>query len=68
MCSILMRRSQNKSFGLPSDDICQMVESGPYVRKDATRQIALLRFVVFEFDVQTILDADLHLDRVVTVW
>ncbi len=47
-----------------------MVMSGsPCARsKDASRLIPLLRFVVLEFDVQTILDADLHLDRVVAVW
>ena len=45
-----------------------MVVSGLCKRKDVTRQRSLLRFVVFEFDVQTILNANLHLDRVVAVW
>ena len=45
-----------------------MVVSGLCKRKDVTRRRSLLRFVVFEFDVQTILNANLHLDRVVAVW
>ena len=45
-----------------------MVVSGLRKGKGATRQASLLGFVVFEFDVQTILDADLHLDRVVAIW
>ena len=45
-----------------------MVVSGRRKGKGVTRQTPLLGFVVFEFDVQAILDANLHLDRVVAIW
>ena len=34
----------------------------------AAAKKAILRFVVFELDVQAVFDADLHLDGVVAIW
>ena len=61
--------SNEEEVDFANDNVLQMVSAqNQRLETLSERNCSILRFIVLEFDVKAVFNADLHLDRIIAVW